>query len=55
MNRTQKILLGSILIIIGAASFIVASFNLKYDAAWLSVGLISVISASVGTKLIDSK
>ena len=54
MSRTQKFISGVLLILIGAVLLVISSFSLKYDPAWLSVGFISVVSAAVGTRIIDN-
>lgn len=55
MNKKYNFPVGIFLIILGAAWFIVASFSLKNDTAWLSVLLVSVLSAGTGIRLIDNK
>lgn len=54
MNKVHKKILGTILMIAGTICFIVSSFNLKHDAAWLSVMLVSVVSVSYGIRQIDN-
>lgn len=54
MSRFTKGMLAAVMLIFGSLGFIIASFNLKHDAAWLSVVIVSVITAIQGILIIDS-
>ena len=53
MSRTLEKWLGVLLLILGAAEVIVAIFNLKHNALWLSVIGPSIITVINGWLLLD--
>ncbi len=50
----KRILVGTLLAILGISATIFASFNLKYDTAWLSVLIAGVILTLKGGVIIDN-
>lgn len=54
MTRSEQILFGSVLIILGIVSIFIAAFNLKSSAAYLSVLAVSIWTIVCGVHYIDT-
>lgn len=45
--------LGLLILIIGIPGFILSSFMIKHDPAWLSIMLVTIIASIIAVKIID--